>query len=166
MPPAAFQRFLIPFRLYHNRALPHQIISCMAKNNLLYLCSIAALFFAFIYLVDSTKLKAEMLESKVSYDALQHHWVVAEAKDIKTGKDLTTVNQAKVYHFLSSGGFVELENKVILKTGSWKVLNNRLTIKYDIAEEKEATYQAELVRPEELLLLQGNLQLRLLRLPM
>lgn len=90
--------------------------------------------------------------------------MVAEVKDIQTGNDHTEEYTSKVFQFLSSGGFVEYEDKLVLRTGTWQVINNHLQITYDEMEEKAMTYQAELVRPEELLLLQGNLQLRLFRL--
>lgn len=136
----------------------------MFKNSLFYLLFIAAIFFVFINLLDSNKVKADILISKVSYDELKYQWVVAEAVDIQTGIDHTNEYQSKVFQFLSSGGFVEYDDKVVLNTGVWQVVNNRLQITYDEAEEKIASYQAELVRPEELLLLQGNHQLRLYRL--
>lgn len=136
----------------------------MFKKNLLYLLLLAGLFYAFVSVLDENKAKAESLAHKVSYDGLRYQWVVAEVKDIHTGQDLTTSYQSKVFQFLNNGGFIEFKEKMIYKTGSWNVVNNRLEIQYDDSAHDTDNYQAELVRPEELLLLNENLQLRLLRL--
>lgn len=136
----------------------------MFKNNLFYLLFIVTIFILFINVLDTNKVKADILISKVSYDELKYQWVVAEVIDIQTGDDHTEEYKSKVFQFLSSGGFVEYEDKVVVKTGAWKVINNHLQITYDAGAEQVTTYQAELVRPEELLLLQGNHQLRLFRL--
>ena len=134
----------------------------MAKNNILYLLMLAGLFFAFVSVLDENKAKADDLIDKVSYDVLKYQWVVAEAKDLVTKKDFTDQYGAVMYQFLSSGGFVEFKDKIISNTGVWRVLNNQLEIEYD--DSSSTSYRVNMVRAEELILQNGNMQLRLLRL--
>lgn len=134
----------------------------MARNNILYLLLLATLFFGFISLLDENKARASSMVNNVSYDVLRYQWVVAEARDLATDQDLTDEYGAIVFQFLSSGGFVEFEDKIIHNTGSWRIQNNQLKIMYDDATSDQ--YKVELLRPEEMILQNGNLQMRLLRL--
>jgi hypothetical protein len=135
----------------------------MAKNDLVYLVLIVSIFAVFVYLLDANKVKADVLYSKVSFEDLKDSWEVAEVTDLETGKEMPGPALTKSYQFLSSGGFVEYNEKRICRTGNWHVINNRIHIQYDSTHDTIATYQGELVGPAELLLLQGNQQLRLVR---
>jgi hypothetical protein len=134
----------------------------MVRNNILYLLLLAGLFYGFISLLDNNKARAENLVDNVSYDVLKYQWVVAEAKDLSSGKDLTDGYSSVVFQFLSSGGFVEFEDKIIRNTGTWRIQNNKLIISYD--DESSEDYKIEIPRPEEMILQNGMLQMHLLRL--
>jgi hypothetical protein len=137
----------------------------MARNTVYYLLILAIIFSGFFSLLEANTGKREQLANKVSYDVLRYQWVVAEAIDISTLQDRSEDYQAVAYQFLSSGGFVEFEDKKIRNTGSWQVHQNRLQIKYDDdAARIEQDYYVELVRPEEMVLQSDQLRFRLLRL--
>jgi hypothetical protein len=137
----------------------------MARNTLYYFLILALVFSGFFSLLEAHTGKADHFVKKVSYEALKYQWVVAEATDINTLQDRSDDYQSVAYQFLSSGGFVEFENKRIRNTGSWRVDQNRLQIKYDDAAARlEQDYYVELVRPEELVLQNDQFRFRLLRL--
>ncbi|EMR02439.1 hypothetical protein ADICEAN_02425 [Cesiribacter andamanensis AMV16] len=126
---------------------------------------LAGLFYGFFALLDSNKVKAGHLAQKVSYDVLRYQWVVAEAYDIEHNRDISREYQAVAYQFLSSGGFVEFEDKVIRNTGSWQVKQDRLRIQFDDATLAEGqSFDMQLLRPEEMLLQNEQRRFRLLRL--
>lgn len=136
----------------------------MAKTTLFYLLLLTGLFFSFTYILDDDKVKADSLADKVSYDALHYQWVVAEAKDRRSDEDLTEQYQTVLYHFLKSGALVGYEDKVVRHTGTWKTVNDRFAIEIEGTSPRVASFEAKLIRSEELLLLNENLQLRMLRL--
>lgn len=136
----------------------------MVKNNLVYLLMLSCLFWGFISVLDGNRLKANAVVNKVSDDILKYEWAVTEVKNIYSRHELTEDYNTTVFQFLSSGGFVAYENKLVRHTGSWKFKNNQLEIEYDDHAKEAAVYQVELVRPEEMLMLDGKLQMRLMRL--
>lgn len=136
----------------------------MAKTTLFYLLLLTGLFFSFTYILDDDKVKADSLADKVSYDALHYQWVVAEAKDRRSDEDLTEEYQTVLYHFLSSGALVGYDDKIIKHTGTWKTVDDRFAIEIEGTSAEVASFEAKLIRSEELLLLNEHLQLRLLRL--
>lgn len=153
-----------PSSLLQYRLLNCLTYTAMEKTNLFYLLVFSGLFLAFVSVLDDSKAKTKSIVEQVSYDVLKYQWVVAEAIDTRLQQDITPQHQAKMFQFLSSGGFVEFEDKIIARTGSWQTLNNRLEINYDQSEVKPQVFQVELIRPEELILRNGDLQMRLLRL--
>lgn len=160
---AGFQLPALAFRLYTTK--PNTIYSIMARNTLVYLLFLVLLFFGFFSLLDARKAKADPFGSKVSYEVLKDQWVVAEAIDVASLRDLSKEYRAVAYQFLSSGGFVAFENKMIRHTGSWQVIQDRLQITYDgAAAPPGQSFYVKLVQPEEIVLQNKQLRFRLLRL--
>ena len=94
---------------------------------------------------------------------LLHQWVVVEAYELETGKDISQQHSSEVWHFLAGKGFVLFQDQVIQQAGEWEIKNEMILIGIEGSGEK-MIFQIKKRGRNELLLVSKELKVRLLKL--
>lgn len=136
----------------------------MSKTRFLYSVFASMLIFGFFHFQEFEQAKAGVVPSNyVDHQWLLHQWVVAEAKEVHTGKDVTAEHASEVWQFLMGNSFLLFNNQVLEQSGEWELLNGAIRIQSEGKDEKEVL-KIEKKSRNELLLLSRDLRVRLLKL--
>ena len=135
----------------------------MKRNKFLYAVFASFIIFAFFNVQELDKAKASLLPTKEpEHGWILHQWVVAEAYDPVSGKDLTEKHASEVWQFLQDQGFVLFNNQIIEESGEWELKNGLIRIQPK--GEGIKIFTIEIRSRNELLLLSKDLKVRLLKL--
>lgn len=133
-----------------------------ASFNFLFVAIIGFLFLALVGLLETNKAKAELGVFKSAEDLLIKRWIVADAVETGSNRNLSEEFKAFSWQFMNSGGFVEFEEQLIDKTGNWTLRGQELLIRKE-GQEKLEKYVIDKLSQHELLLSGTEVKIRLLR---
>lgn len=135
----------------------------MKSFNFLYVAMFAILFLGFVSLLDNGRAEAGHGLFNSAEEILLHQWVVTEATDKESNRDLSGEFNGLSWQFLKDGAFVVFRDQVIDRTGEWKLKDQVLLVQYDTSEVQER-FKIHRLDRTEMLLIAGNTQLKLLKL--
>lgn len=135
----------------------------MRRNSLVYALLATLLFICFLSFLESKKANASLgfIDSENAW--ILDQWIIAEAIEQESQKDVTDLYSSEVWQFLNSNGFVQFRGKVIENTGEWVINKNVITIQRD-GEDNKRVYLVEKAGRNELILNGKELKVRLLKL--
>lgn len=133
------------------------------KFNLFFVAITGILFLGLFGLLEINKEKAGFRVFNRQEDMLASRWIVAEAVEAESNKNLSEEFKTLSWQFLTSGGFVEFEEQLIGETGNWSLRGQELRIRREGQEQLEE-YIIDKLTARELLLSSAGVKIRLLKL--
>jgi hypothetical protein len=132
------------------------------RFNFVFIAVIGFIFLGFVGLLETNRANAGLGVFKTQETLLMNRWIVADAAEAISNKNLTDEFKSLSWHFLQSGGFVEFEEQVIEETGKWWLRGQELNIRKKGQEEIEK-FVIEKLTQRELLISSAAIKIRLLR---